>query len=157
MFDETFVHVIQVITGYLRRQKNLIQRMKATCPRFIDSRWLSMGHLLNWLIDKQRDIQVHFGKQNPPYWPPDEWWIEVYELANIVDTKNITFRAFQGKQLLLDVQEQHIKKLQQELILIVSTSTGGVELQNIPGVFQLGCFQVNMASEESFLLDLGST
>jgi hypothetical protein len=27
MFDETFVHVIQVITGYLRRQKNLIQRM----------------------------------------------------------------------------------------------------------------------------------
>jgi hypothetical protein len=60
MFDETFVHVIQVITGYLRRQKILIQRMQATCPHFIDSRWLSMGCLLNWLIDKQQDIQVHF-------------------------------------------------------------------------------------------------
>ena len=53
MFDETFVHAIQVITGCLRRQKNLIQRMKATCPCFFDSRWLSMGHLLNWLIDKR--------------------------------------------------------------------------------------------------------
>ena len=28
---------------------------------------------------------------------------------------------------------------------------------NIPGVFQLGCFQVSMASVESFLLNLGST
>ena len=56
MFDETFVNVIQVITWYLRRQKNLIQRMKATCPCFIDSRWLSMGCLLNWLIDKRQDM-----------------------------------------------------------------------------------------------------
>ena len=80
MFDETFVHVIQVITEYLRWQKNLIQRMKAICPHFIDSRWLSMGCVLNWLIDKQRDIQVHFCERNPPCQPPDEWWIEVYSL-----------------------------------------------------------------------------
>ena len=53
MFDEIFVPVIQVITGYLRQQKNLIQRMKANYPSFIGSRWLSMGHLLNWLFDKQ--------------------------------------------------------------------------------------------------------
>ena len=52
MFNECFVHVIQGITGHLRRQKNLIQKMKATCPCFIDTWWLSMGHLLNWLIAK---------------------------------------------------------------------------------------------------------
>ena len=157
MFDETFVHVIQVITGYLRWQKNLIQRMKATCPHFMDSRWLSMGCLLNWLIDKRQDIQKHFCKQNLPYRPPDDWWMELFALANIVDTINITFRALQGKQWLQDAQKQHLKKLQQELIQIVSISTGGVELQDIPGVFQLGCFQVSMASAESFLLNLGST
>lgn len=43
MFDENFVHVIQGITGHLRRQKNLIAEMRATCPRFINTRWLSMG------------------------------------------------------------------------------------------------------------------
>ena len=53
MFDETFVNVSQVIIGYLRQQKNLIQKMKATCPCFIDTRWLSMGCVLNWLIDKR--------------------------------------------------------------------------------------------------------
>ena len=40
---------------------------------------------------------------------------------------------------------------------IVGLSTGGVEHQDIPGVFQLECFQVSMASVESFLLNLGST
>lgn len=40
---------------------------------------------------------------------------------------------------------------------IVGLSTGGVERQDIPGVFQLECFQVSMASVESFLLNLGST
>ena len=70
---------------------------------------------------------------------------------------NITFRALQEKQLLLDAEKQHLKKLQQELMQIVSISTGGVELQNFPCVFQLGCFQVSMASVESFLLNLGLT
>ena len=100
---------------------------------------------------------MHFCEQNPPCQPPDEWWIEVYALANIVETINITFRALQGKQLLLDAQKQHLKKLQQELMQIVGIGTGGVELQDIPGVFQLGCFEVSMASVESFLLNLGST
>jgi hypothetical protein len=114
-----------------------------------------MGHLLNWLIDKQQNVQEHFCKQNSPCWPPDEWLIKVFALAHIVDTINITFRALQGKQLLLDAQKQLLKKLQQELIQIVDISTGGVELQDIPGVFQLGCFLVFMASAESFLLNWG--
>ena len=59
----------------------------------------------------------------------------MYALANIVETINITFRALQGKQLLLDAQKQHLKKLQQELMQIVGIGTGGVELQDIPGVF----------------------
>jgi thiamine monophosphate synthase len=74
----------------------------------------------------------------------------LYALANIVETINNTFRALQGKQLLLDVQKQHLKKLQQELMQIGGIGTGGVKLQNIPGVSQLGCFQVSMASVESF-------
>ena len=59
----------------------------------------------------------------------------MYALANIVETINITFRALQGEQLLLDSQKQHLKKLQQELMQIVGISTGGIELQDIPGVF----------------------
>jgi hypothetical protein len=39
-----------------------------------------------------------------------------------------------GKQLPLDMQKQHLKKLQQELMQIVGISTSGVELQDIPDI-----------------------
>ena len=42
-----------------------LEQRKATCPCFINARQLSMGHLLKWLIDKQQDIQGHFGKESP--------------------------------------------------------------------------------------------
>ena len=81
----------------------------------------------------------------------------MYVQANIVETINITFRHSREIQLPLDAQKQHLKKLQQELMQIVGISTGGVEFKDIPGVFQLGCFQVSMASVETFLLTLGTT
>jgi hypothetical protein len=37
----------------------------------------------------------------------------------------------------------------------VGISTGGVEFQNIPSIFQLGCFQVSMASVESIFAEFG--
>ena len=66
-------------------------------------------------------------------------------------------QALQGKQLIPDATKRHLIKLQQELMWIVSINTSGVELQDIPGVFWLACFQVRIDSVESFLLTLGST
>ena len=45
-----------------------------------------------------------------------------------METIDITFRALRGEQLLLDVQKQHLKRLQQQLMQIVGISTGGVEI-----------------------------
>lgn len=116
MFDENFVHVIQGITGHLRRQKNLIAEMHATCPRFINTRWLSMGRLLNWLYDKRRDVLAYFEDKNPPCRPAKEWWIEMYALKNVVNRINITFKELQGQQLLLDEQQRHLSKLRSDLM-----------------------------------------
>ena len=155
MFNDSFVHVIQGITGHLRRQKNLIQRMKSTCPRFIDSRWLSMGRLLSWLIIKRREVQAHFDERNPPCRPPDEWWIEVYALDKVVKTINITFKALQGKQLLLDQQKEFLEKLRSELMRIGMVATSGSTVPLPPGVFQVGSFRMTFASAETFLLNIG--
>jgi hypothetical protein len=81
----------------------------------------------------------------------------VYALANVIKTVNITFRALQGKQLLLDQQRVHLEKLQEELMQIGNVTSGGVMLQEIPGVFQVGSFRMTIESAESFLLNLGST
>jgi hypothetical protein len=57
-----------------------------------------MGRLLDWSIDKRQDVQELFEQKNPPCQPPDEWWIEVFALASVVETINTTFRVLQGQQ-----------------------------------------------------------
>jgi hypothetical protein len=151
MFNEQFVHVIQGITGYLRRQKNLITSMKSTCPRFIYTR------LLDWLIAKRLPLQAYFEEKQPPCRPLNEWWIEVYALAEVVSLINITFRELQGNQLLLDEQKKHLERLQENLMRIGSVvSTTDVLIQDVPGLFQLGCFCMTELFAESFLRNLGS-
>jgi hypothetical protein len=63
MFNDKFVHIITAMTGYFRMQPNLIKAMESNCPRFIDTRWLSMGKLLKWLIDKRIALLQHFDEK----------------------------------------------------------------------------------------------
>ena len=114
-----------------------------------------MGRLLNWLIIKRREVQHHFDERNPPCRPSDEWWIEVYALDKVVKTINITFKAIQGKQLLLAQQKQYLEKLRSELMRIGMVTTSGSAVAPPPGVFQVGSFRMSLASAEAFLLNIG--
>lgn len=38
MYSDYFVNTIQLLTGHLRRQQNLIREMRSTCPRFNNTR-----------------------------------------------------------------------------------------------------------------------
>jgi hypothetical protein len=136
MFNESFVHIIHGITGHLRQQKNLIQKMKATCPRFIDTRWLSTGRLLDWLIDKRRDLQERFEQKSPPCRPPDEWRIEAFALASVVEATNTTFRVLQGQQLHLDQQKEYLENLRQELMQMGNVITSTSVLTDVPDIFK---------------------
>jgi hypothetical protein len=72
IFNKRFVHFIQGITGYLRRKKNLITSMESTCPHFIDTKWLSMGRLLDLKITKRLPVQAHFEESKPPCQPQNQ-------------------------------------------------------------------------------------
>ena len=72
-------------------------------------------------------------------------------LAEVVSLINITFRELQGNQLLLDEQKKHLERLQENLMRIGSVvSTTDVLIQDVPGLFQLGCFCMTELSAESF-------
>jgi hypothetical protein len=73
--------------------------MKSTCPPFIDTRWLSMGRWLDWLIAKRLPLQAYFEARKPPCLPLNEWWIEVYVLAEVVSIINTIFIQLQGNQI----------------------------------------------------------
>lgn len=40
--DDTFVPTLTGLIVYLCRQQNLQTEMKTTCPKFVNTRWLSM-------------------------------------------------------------------------------------------------------------------
>jgi hypothetical protein len=158
IFDDQFVHLVQGVSRYLRRQKNLAKQMDSTCPRF-ETKWLSMYRLLDWLIENRLQVQAHFQEQNPLCQPPNEWWIEVYALAEVVGTIRITFQELQDNRFLLDDQTKCLEKLRENLMRISGTCTStGDELiqQHIPDLFQLGCFRITLVSAELFLFNLNS-
>ena len=63
--DDSFLPMTMGITGHLRRQQNLILEMMSKCPRFIDTRWLSMQKLLDWLVLKRPRLVRHFEEKRP--------------------------------------------------------------------------------------------
>jgi hypothetical protein len=47
--DETFTGSLVALASHLRAQQLLINEMKTKCPKFVDTRWLSMIRVSSWL------------------------------------------------------------------------------------------------------------
>ena len=70
-----FVQFVTNMTGNLRRQKNLIIEMKTKCPRFIDTRWMSMAKVLHWFNANQIQLQQFLDEHQHSWKPPLHWWV----------------------------------------------------------------------------------
>ena len=109
--DDKFLDTLTSVTGHLRRQQNLIADMKTTCPTFVTTRWMSMGKLLKWLIDKRVRLIQHFNEKKPACTPSKEWWIVVGVIYPLVERVESTFCAVQGMNTLVCEQRAQLTKL----------------------------------------------
>ncbi|DAZ92524.1 TPA: hypothetical protein N0F65_012754 [Lagenidium giganteum] len=51
LWDETFKSITTDLTSHLRRQTNLVRQCgRVRCPSFVETRWVSMGSTLAWLV-----------------------------------------------------------------------------------------------------------
>lgn len=155
MYKEEFVNTAQLLTGHLRRQKNLIREMKSTCPRFISTRWLSMGRLLNWLKSNRRRVQAHLDDRQPACTPKKGWWIAVFVLQNVMVLCNKYMIELQGKQLLLSQQKQILERLRQRLMHLGNVQSSMSSILNSDDVQQIGSFSMSHQSAKAFVLNLG--
>jgi hypothetical protein len=96
MCNDSFMTTVMGITGHLRRQQTLINEMKSKCPRFINTRWLSMQKLLKWLCLKRPRLQLHFEEKKPSCAPGKTFWIMTYVLKAFVNSVNNCLVAIQG-------------------------------------------------------------
>jgi hypothetical protein len=104
--NEKFLDTLTSVTGHLRCQQNLIADMKSTCPTFVTTRWLSMGKLLKWLIDKRVRLMRHFTEKKPACTPSIDWWIVVAVFYPLVQRVEATFISVQGMNTLVCEQKE---------------------------------------------------
>ena len=156
MYNEAFVKTIQSLTGYLRRQQNLIRAMRCKCPRFIDTRWLSMGRLLTWLKSKRRHIINHLEEKNPECRPSLDWWIIVYAMQKVIEICNKYMTELQGKQLLVSQQKTILNRLMTRLKDLGQVNSTFPVTNVAPSDFvSEGLFVMTVASAKSYILNLG--
>lgn len=146
MFNDQFVQYVQGMTTYLRKAHLL-------CPRFVDTRWLSMGRVLEWLVKHTVEVRAHRYEGQPP----DEWWIDVFILNDVVKIINETFVCLQGKQLSLDQQMMELQSLRDAIMTKGYVSAKPSDFHVEVGQMELGNFVVNLESTETYIFDLGSS
>jgi hypothetical protein len=98
------------MTGHLRRQSTLIAKMRSTCPRIADTRWLSMEKFCTWVVNNIVEIQEYYATKipRPRCVPSIRWWIFVFAVHVLTSEANIVFVRLQAKTTLLSQQRSRI-------------------------------------------------
>jgi dipeptidase len=109
----TFQSTLTAAIGHLRRQQSLITRMRTTCPKEADTRWMSMFKCTSWFTTNIITIQEHFKTKMPaPNIIPDRaWWVFLFAVNSLTQEANTVFTKLQGMTTLLSQQRASLEKL----------------------------------------------
>ena len=124
--DESFLNRLTSLIAYLRRQQNLTREMKTVCPRYADTRWLSIGKVPKWLVENRIRVCLYLEEKNPPCKPDSVWWAALYGLRGFIGTADKVMAQLQGMSYLLSQQRAALERLVLDLGDLVRT-TGPVE------------------------------
>ena len=109
--DDSFVGTLTSLTGHLRRQYNLIATMGSKCPRFVNTRWMSMSKVIKWLVSNRVAVNEHMATKTVNWAPNDAWWIVVCCLNRVMKDVDVAIASLQGKQLQVTMQHQILEGL----------------------------------------------
>lgn len=118
-FNDDFYSGLTGLIGYLRRQQNLVQRMKTKCPKVADTRWLSLGRVCKWFCEHRANIQEYLNEKSPLCRPPNHWWIYAATCESIIREVNVVFVSGQGLTTLVAEQQKSLDKLKRNLLEVV--------------------------------------
>ena len=74
-----------------------------------------MGKLIDWLVERRRELQEHFDAKKRDCEPNSDWWIIVYALQKVMKLCNRYMVELQGKQLLVGQQKAVLERLRERL------------------------------------------
>ncbi|KAI2494769.1 hypothetical protein MHU86_19764 [Fragilaria crotonensis] len=129
--DDSFVGTVTSMTGHLRRQFNLIAEMGSKCPRFVNTRWMSMSKVIKWFVANRVDIIAHLATKTVNWAPTDAWWIVTCCLNRVMKVVDATIVSLQGKQLQVSAQRQILEGLIVDLCKLGGAVLGPLSLDEI--------------------------
>lgn len=111
VMDEEFYTMLTGLISYLRRQQNLITEMKSQATKVADTRWESMGKASSWLVERRIRLRQYLAEKNPACTPSEQWWIVLIVVQVLSVEASRTFRSLQGLTLMINQQQETLKKL----------------------------------------------
>jgi hypothetical protein len=84
-------------------------------PDVACTRWISMGKLLKWLMEKRTKLLQYFEQKKTSCTPSNEWWIIISLIQPFVERLEQTFIALQGMNTLVSDQRKELSKLANDL------------------------------------------
>ena len=131
------------MTGNLQRQKNLILEMKTKCPRFIDTRWMSMAKVLHWFNANQIQLQQFLDECQNSWKPPLHWWFSAIVIKQFLMRTNVGFTRLNRLTTLLSPQQQFLNELVSNFCADV-LAIGPTKFRMRIELTQFLSFQINM-------------
>ncbi|KAI2502195.1 hypothetical protein MHU86_12247 [Fragilaria crotonensis] len=129
--DDSFVGTVTSLTGHLRRQFNLIATMGSKCPRFVNTRWMSMSKVVKWLVANRVAVNEHLATKTVNWLPTDAWWIVVCCLNRVMKIVDVAIVSLQGQQLQVSTQRQILDGLKFDLSKLSGSVLGPLTTDEI--------------------------
>ena len=113
LLNGEFVKIMNALIIHLHAQNNLIVDMgQNTCPK-LTTRWVVMGTVCNWLLQKQSCLFQHFNSAEKyrQHTPPSSWWVITSIINTLTKYVNKVFIQLQSDNLLISQQKLVLEKL----------------------------------------------
>ena len=156
ILENEFVWALTQLSNFLRRQHNFC-KSEGRCPKFVETRWLSMRELLKWLLRQREAIETIVNEKRPTWIIDTKFWVLVYCVFAFVDTLDVAFKRLQRADITVAEQELEFKRVLFELMEVSSTK----KIENCDdepedNCLRLGSFQMLMEDASVFIVRLGT-
>ena len=113
--NEVYMTKLLALISFLRRQQNLITKMRTTCPKVANTRWLSMFQVAHWLCENGFVIRQYLLEKNATCDPHKVWGIFLFGLREVAREANAVFVSLQGLSTLVSQQKDRFDGLVRKL------------------------------------------
>ena len=113
--DGRFIKETTAVISHLRRQYNLIEDMGCTCPLLSLTRWLSLGLVLVWFINKRARIRAYYELSAHASKPNLRWWVTAFYVENLTRPVRDMVSTSQAGRLIVSQCQDRLQKLTNDL------------------------------------------